>query len=250
MIASLPMYLRPETRGALDTLWGNVAATLRDLGIDAPAHLDHDAPVAETWARDDLLLGQICNLPYRLAFAERVRVVALGDHRLPDTLPGHYHSVLVARADDPRTRLAEFADAPVAINSADSQSGWGAIWSASQAAGLTLGPVRATGAHRDSARAVADGRADLAAIDAVTWRMIARWDDWAGRLKVLSRTPPTPGLAFITAAGNDPAPIRAALTEGLAALPPEKRETLSLHAIVAPSAVDYAALPCPPAPPN
>jgi ABC-type phosphate/phosphonate transport system substrate-binding protein len=248
-IASLPMYLRSENRAVTDAFWAATRDALRDRGIEAPEALDHDASLHAAWSSPGLVLSQICNLPYRLGFDRHVTLVAAPDHRLPDTPPGHYHSALVIRADDPRETLAEFDGATIAINGADSQSGWGAPAAAAALAGIAFGAARPTGAHVESARAVAERRADIAGIDAVTWEMIRRWDGFAKDLRVLARTPPTPALAYVTAAGTDPEPLRAALTEALATLPADARTSLGVHAILPPDPPAYARLPVPELPP-
>lgn len=248
MIASFPMYLRAENRAAHDAFWALIRDALCDHGIAAPDALDHDAPITDTWGRADLVLGQICNYPYRTAFADRTTLIGAGDYGLPDTAPGDYHSVFVVRASDPRDTLAAFTDARFAYNAPDSQSGWAAPVLHARARGLALRDLLHTGAHRDSARAVADGTADLAAIDAVTWRMIARWDRFAAALKVIDRTPGSPGLSYITAGDTDPAPYRAALSQALTALAPEPKAVLGLRAIVAIPKERYTALPIPEAP--
>jgi ABC-type phosphate/phosphonate transport system substrate-binding protein len=250
MIASLPMYLRPETRAATNALWAATRDALRARGIAAPDALDHDASPQAAWADPDLVLSQICNLPWRLGFDRQVTLVAVADHRLPDTPPGHYHSALVIRRDDPRDHIAAFNGATLALNGADSQSGWGAPAAAAARAGIAFGAARTTGAHLESARAVASGAADIAGIDAVTWEMIARWDPFARDLRVLARTPPTPALAYVTAAGRDPGPIRDALTQALEALPDEARATLGVFAILPPDPDAYARLSVPELPPG
>jgi ABC-type phosphate/phosphonate transport system substrate-binding protein len=250
MIATLPMYLRPETREATEAFWAGIRDRLRDAGIPAPDTLDHTIPPAEAWGRSDLVLSQICNLPWRIGFADRVTLVALPDLGLPGTRPGDYHSVLIARTDDRRETLAEFAGATIALNAADSQSGWGSPAAAATRAGIEFGRGLVTGAHAESARAVAENRADLAAIDAATWRMIRRWDPFAARLRVFARTPPTPALAYITAGRKDPAPYRAALEGALDALPGETRGLIGLAGLVAPDPDAYSALSVPPAPPE
>ena len=58
---------------------------------------------------------------------------------------------------------------------------------------------------------VAAGGADLAAVDAVSWRYARRFLPEAGRLRVLMLTDPTPGLPYIAAKGADTGPRAAAL---------------------------------------
>jgi hypothetical protein len=70
----------------------------------------------------------------------------------------------------------------------------------------------------------------------------------APNLRAVGWTDPTPGLPFITAAGRDPEPIVAALTEGLAALPSGDRAVLRLKGLVRIPAQEYLAVPNPPSP--
>ncbi len=248
MIASFPMYLRPENQAAHEAYWALIRTALADHGIAAPDRLTHDAPIHATWGRADLVVGQICNYPYRTRFADRVTLIGAGDYGLPDAGPGEYYSVLVARVDDPRSDVAAFQGAHFAYNSADSQSGWAAPRLMADATGTAFGSLIETGGHRASARAVADGRADLASIDAVTWSSIARWDAWAENLRVIARTDATPGLSFITAGDVDPAPYLAAMTDALDALPKPDTSVLGLKSIVAIPKARYLALPIPKAP--
>ena len=248
MIASLPMYDRPETAAANDRLWAGIARALAAEGLAAPAALDRATGLWETWTSPDLLLSQTCGLPYRTRLHGQVTLVATPVCDLPGAPPGHYHSVLVARRRDPRRDLADFDGATLAYNEALSQSGWAAPAAAAAALGITYGAGVATGTHRASARAVAEGRADLAAIDGLTWRMIRRWDDFAAALKEIGTTRPTPALPWITARSRDPAPIARALREAVARLSPEDRDALGILGTTWIPPEAYLALPPPPSP--
>jgi ABC-type phosphate/phosphonate transport system substrate-binding protein len=249
MIASLPMYDRPETAGANDRLWSGIARALAARGIAAPATLDRTTDLWATWTSPDLLLSQTCGLPYRTRLHGQVTLVASPVCDLPGVPPGHYHSVLVARRADPRRDLADFDGATLAYNEALSQSGWAAPAAAAAATGIAYGAGVATGAHRASARAVAEGAADLAAIDGLTWRMIRRWDAIATDLKEIGTTAPTPALPWITAATRDPAPLAEAISEALADLSPEDRDALGLIGAIRIAPDRYLAVPNPPPPP-
>lgn len=242
VIAALPMYDRPENAAAHDRLWAAVRDGLRARGVAAPDALDRGLSPAEGWARPDLVLGQICNLPWRALFRGRVTIVAAADHAVEGCAPGFYRSVIVARADDP---------APgdrFALNEPLSNSGWDMPQAWARAEGRPLRPVLATGSHRASALAVAEGRADLAGIDAVTWSLLCRWEGWTARLRVLALTEPSPGMTFVCAPGHDPAPLRAALESAIGDLSAEDRAALGeLRGLadLPPSAYDH---PLPPPP--
>lgn len=228
MIASLPMYDRPETRAAHDALWHSVRM---HLGF-GPAHLTRDIAYDAGWGRDDLLLGQICNLPYRAEFRDKVTRLGAGDYGLPDTPAGYYHSVFVVRSGDAARGLAPATLGRFAYNDAGSQSGWAAPLTHVRAMGLRFHTTQRTGSHLGSVHAVANGEADLAAIDAVTWRILQDFEPVAKTLSVIARTRASPGLTFIAARGNDPAPIRAALSLAIAELPCEHATILGLRGLV------------------
>lgn len=246
MIASLPMYDRAETASALDRLWARVRAALPDR---SPEHLIRDGDVWAHWRATDLLLSQTCGMPYRTHLNDDVTLVGTPVTGL-DCPPGHYFSVFVARTDDPRSAVSDFGGARFAYNEPLSQSGWAAPMTYAAEQGLSFARFLPTGSHRASAYAVARGRADLAALDAVTWTMIERWDDVASDLRVITRTPPTPALPFITSKHRDPVPLFDALSTAIADLSPSDRDTLSLYGVTQIPASAYLAVPTPPPPPK
>lgn len=235
------MYDRSELRAQTDALWSAISGALRAQGIDAPERLTRDRDPWEVWQNPDLILAQTCGLPFRARLHGRVTMVATPDYALPGCPPGHYNSVLIARD-------AALTDRPrVAVNDPLSQSGWAALHGWARDSALPLGPVTLTGSHAASASAVGDGRADLAAIDAQTWRQLVRFDRADPALEI-GRTAPTPGLPLITAATRDPIPIRAALVAALADLPDATLRALDLRGVVEIGASAYRAVPIPPNP--
>ncbi len=245
MIAALPMYDRPSTAPANDRLWVLIRDGLRRRGLPAPEVLTRGGDLMQQWLAPDLVLAQACGLPFRACLHGRVTLVGTPDYGVAGCAPGHYCSVIVARAGGPRAALAEFAGATVACNDPLSQSGWAALWA--HAPALAEGPLHLTGGHAASAAAVRDGRADLAAIDAVTWELLAAEGATAG-LRVLERTAPTPGLPLIAAPGADAAALFEAVADAIAALAPGNRAALRLRGVVPIPAAAYLALAVPPAP--
>ncbi len=246
MIASLPMYDRPETAAANDRLWAGMRAHL-DQG---PDRLTRDGDLWMQWQSPDLLLSQTCGYPYRARLHGRVALVGTPVLDLPDCPPGQYYSVLVCRADDPRATPQDYATARFAYNDALSQSGWAApqTWAARH--GFAFSKPVQTGAHRASARAVAEGRADIAALDALSWRIMCQHDSFATDLRVLARTDPTPALPYITARDRNPETLRDALSRAIAELAAEDRACLGLSGLLYLPAQDYLAIPNPAPPPS
>ena len=248
MIASLPMYDWPEIAGETDRFWGLIRQRLCQSGIDAPAHLDRQTDPWAVWQDPTLVLAQTCGMPYRTRLHGRVALVGTPGYGLPDAPPGYYYSAIVARREDTGP-LSAFRDRVLAYNDAISQSGWGAVQNLAAESGFAFSRLLLTGAHRSSAEAVADGRADLAAIDAVTWRLIETYRPAiAERLHIICRTDPTPGLPLITALSCDPVSVAAAVRQAIADLPTDDRQALGLAGLVAIPAEAYLAVPNPPSP--
>ena len=202
--STLPMYDWPETRPNVDRLWQAIREALTDEGIDAPTGVQRPDDLYEAWADDTLLVGQTCGFPLVEAL-DGVVVLGAFDSRLPDTPPGWYHSAIVVGADSDISDVGSLRGATVAVNGADSQSGH-AVWRHELGArGLTgsfFGDVVLSGGHRHSIEAVAEGRADVAAIDAVSMVLAERHEPATAGVRILTRTDPTPGLPLITAGVN------------------------------------------------
>ena len=244
MIASLAMYDLPPVRGATDRYWQAIRARLGN----GPVALTRDRDLWQIWQSPDLLLAQTCGYPYRARLHGHVTLVGTPDYGLPGCPPGHYNSVFIARADDPRVDPADFAGAMFAYNEALSQSGWAAPQTWARARGLVFGSAVASGAHAASVRMVTEGQADIAAIDALTWGLLSEHTPVTDGLKELARTDPTPALPYITTRTRDPAPILRAIAAAIGDLAEADRAALHLKGVVHTTAEDYLSVPTPPGP--
>jgi ABC-type phosphate/phosphonate transport system substrate-binding protein len=243
MIAAWPMYDRAEMHEANDVLWATVAKHLDN----APTALTRDLNLWDIWQSPDLLMSQTCGYPYRARLHEHVTYVTTPDFAISDCPAGYYNSVIIAREDAAET-LHDLKQKRFAYNEALSQSGWAGPISYLMDIKVTPNAFVETGAHVESALAVAQGRADFAGVDAHTWRLICRYDDWARDLKVLATTPATPALPIICARDVDPLPIRNALYAALGDLDGPTREILDLAGFVEIEKRAYLDVRTPPAP--
>lgn len=249
MIASLGMYDFPWSEAANDRLWAGVRDHLRASGHKAPEELTRgQAAYWETWEDPRLVLSQTCGYPFRAKLHDKVTLLATPDYALPGCPPGHYRSLFVARRHDPRETLEEFQGAAMAYNEDMSQSGWAAPAHHLLQMGLTPSPRLRSGGHRASAQAVAEGRADIAALDALSWEMLLGHDPATEALRVVATTTPTPVLPFITAPSTDAPEVFSALNQAIAGLSAEGRATLHLRGLVRLPASAYLAVPTPPPP--
>lgn len=245
MIANLGMYDWAEIKAETDALWHLTRDHLRASGQTVPDDLSREGDLWDLWQRPDLILGHTCGFPYRTALHARVTLVGSPDYGLRGAPPGYYYSLMVVRADAMGV-WQDFVPQRLAINAPDSQSGWAAPQNLAAAHGLRFGRLVVSGSHRETACAVAEGRADIGAVDAVTWRLIKRFrPEIALALKVITHTEPTPGLPFITARAEHAATVAEALGQAIAATagaPPGLRGLVSIPKET------YLSVPTPPAP--
>lgn len=219
MIAALPMYDWPEVRAATDAWYGALRARVPDL----PEALSGAGDLQALWRDPALVFAQTCWGPLRAGLLGALRVLAQPDYS--DVAGGRgpfYRSALVARAGA-AVAVPGHAGAVLpplggrlAFNGRDSLSGWGALaQDGGDPAGWASGLVE-TGSHRASVRAVAGGRADLAAVDCRTWALALAHEPCAAGLVVVGWTAERPGLPYVTARATPPATLaalRAALIE-------------------------------------
>ncbi len=241
------MYARPELEGAHSRLWAGLRNSLVARGVDAPEMLSQTAGEFSVWEDPTLVFSQTCGMPYRTGLHEKVQLVGTPDYGLEGCARGHYHSTLVVHADDPRFTIAEFATARLAYNSNNSQSGFAALYTHTRSLGFWFTDRLQSGAHLRSAQMVAAGTADIAALDSQTWRLIQRFEPWAGKLRVLDVTTPTPALPYITGPQQNADVVFDALTEALENLAQADAQTLDLRGIVRIPHELYMAVPTPPA---
>jgi ABC-type phosphate/phosphonate transport system substrate-binding protein len=235
MFASLPMYDLPEVRAETDALWSAIAHALAQRGIEAPETLARGTDLSADWLRPDLLLSQTCGLPYVRHLRGRVALVGAVHYDLPDCAPGAYRSRVVVRSDDPAERLEDLRGRTLAMNSGESQSGAGALRGLLAPLGpgdRFFGCVLTTGAHLRSIRAVAEGLADAAAVDAVTFELARRHVPAAAGLRVLLSTPETPGLPLVTRKNGPAETIREAVAQAVDDVGAEVRSALLLRGVV------------------
>lgn len=249
MIASLPMYDWPETAGANDRFWSLIRAQLRRDGVDPPPRLDRERGREEVWRGGAVLLSQTCGLPFRAGLHAWLQLVGTPDTGLSGCAPGYYYSVLVAARKDARTRLKQFAEAKLAYNGTDSQSGWAAPVGEADARGIAFGSYLETGSHLCSAEAVCRGDAEIAALDPASWRLISQFRDWSRQLRIVGRTAATPGLPFVTSYPHLASALFRAVDAAAKALDPRDQELVPCRGLVRIPKDEYMRLPLPPSRP-
>ncbi len=213
------MYDLPELRAATDAWWAGLARALRAAGLETlPDSLTRQDDHEALWREPDLLLSQTCGYPLTHAYRDALKTVATPVYDAPGCDGPSYSSAIVVRAEDPAADLAALEGRRAAVNSRSSHSGCNALRHslAPLAAGRSFfSEVVMTGGHAATLQAVAEGRADVGAVDCVTYALIARHrPDGVRGLRVLAFTEAAPGLPYVTAAGASEA-LRDRLRTGL-----------------------------------
>jgi ABC-type phosphate/phosphonate transport system substrate-binding protein len=237
------MYDWPELRQDTDLLWDRLRESLQDNGFPAPQHLDRGQPVGTLWQSDRLLLAQTCGLPFVRDLTGKVSLVGTPAYDIKCGA-GSYYSVIVVHTDCKAQSLDDVAGLRLAYNGKGSQSGYAALaYSLSNSAphGGVFSSSLCSGSHRESIKAVAEGRADVAAIDAVTWEIALQHENSVADLRVLALTEPTPGLPFVCTNQSDwnPDRIHMAVVEAMAALDENCRQALLLAGFAHTMPSDY-----------
>lgn len=202
----------PSVPGGIRDLAGTLLAP-------DPASLPPDGLDLHTlWLHPDLLFAQACWGPMELGLAKHVQVVGQPDYSAFEGGEGEfYSSAIVMRSDLAREEdrkapadgraiipAERLRGARFAYNSADSMSGMLTVARDLEEMGESLDVFSQrieTGGHRASIVAVAQGRADVAAVDCRSWAMARRFEPAARKVGVVGWTARRTGLPFIAGRG-------------------------------------------------
>ncbi len=223
MIASLQMYASPSTTAAHDRFWAAWAAQIRSKGIDAPVELTQVDDSETIWTNPALIVSQTCGYPYARPLRGKVRLLATPHYDIEGCNGPDYTSWVVVHASNPATGIEDLRGSRAVYNGPASQSGYNSFRDtiAPFAKGRKFfSETHRSGGHRASMRMIAEGKADCATVDVVTWAIARRENPALIReLKHIASTRSVPGLPFITSlarSDDDVAVIRAAFFETLA----------------------------------
>ncbi|MGB3127790.1 MAG: PhnD/SsuA/transferrin family substrate-binding protein [Pseudomonas sp.] len=242
--AELLMYVAPEPVQQANQAW--LTRLLERLSLTRlnADHLD----LHGLWLAPELLVTQTCGYPLMTQLRGQVRVIGRPRYELAHSSLGDHCSLLLTREDNPRTALADFFDSRGVINGHDSNSCMNLLrerLAPLQRDGRFFASVGISGAHRESLRWLREDRADLAAIDSVTFDYLARFapQEVAG-LRIVTHSAPSPTLPYIgplDLSDERVLQIREAMNLALRDLP-HVVETLGIHEVLPASEDDYQVL--------
>jgi ABC-type phosphate/phosphonate transport system substrate-binding protein len=217
-IAILPMYDFPWIAAANDALWASIVARLAEAGVRAPMGLTRGGDLAARWRHSGLTFGQTCGYPYVIGLKDTVTLIAAPEYSFPGCEDALHRSFIIRRVDEPHRALDEFRGTVAALNAHDSNTGMNLFRAAiAPVAGGApfFSSIFVTGSHEASLSAVAEGKADLASIDCVSFALIKRGrPELIERVAIAAESPLSPCLPFIASASL-PAPTIEAVREAL-----------------------------------
>lgn len=220
MRAMISMYDMPERRPAIGAWWEGLARHWQAAGLRDVPQTTHmtDGDLYELWLAPDLFIAQTCGYPLTHRLKERVTLVATPVYAVDGCAGGRYYSVIVARRESDVRSLDDVAGKVAAINGYDSQSGWNALRHSLIGKGAPA-RILETGGHRRSVAAVREGRADVAAIDCVTYAGLQQFaPQEVASLRIIARSASAPALPFVTRRDIAPSDLEKLRTGFLAAM--------------------------------
>lgn len=204
---AFPMYVLPQMQADMCSLWHILRTRLAQGGVDGlPQEPEFSDPLSAGIVPSDLFMLQYCGYPYVTEWQASGKLVPFAClHYDAPYCEGKMHrSVIVVRKDSAIHSLNDINNHRVAINGYDSNTGMNLLRRklARQAAGSTLfSTVKVTGAHLESLRLVVDSRADIAAIDCVTFAFIGDYlPELTNAVRVVDVTADSPALPLFVPA--------------------------------------------------
>ena len=196
------MYDLPQCRASTDAWWDIVALHMRVRGVpEVPVRLHHGTTARASWCSTDMLFSQTCGYPLVTEFQQDLQVIATPCYSAPGCEGPCYASVIVVAAENSAAELVELRGSVCAINGWDSHSGMNAL--RHKVAPLAQGgkffsAVSVSGRHLLSIEMVADGRADVCAVDGVTHALAQRHaPQLLAGTRVLDWTEAAPALPYV-----------------------------------------------------
>ena len=184
---------------------------------------------------DQVLIGHTCGYPYIKKLHSSHQLVGVPVFNIPGCQHKSYRSWFIARSDDPRNHISEYKNSVATINNWDSNSGMNVFRHevSKYAQGKAFfESVIENGSHLTSIKYVIEERADIAAIDCVTWHFaLAEGRFNPDRIKVIGQSEASPGLPLVIKKSHslDPERIRLALNQSLETLEPKVRDFIKIR---------------------
>jgi ABC-type phosphate/phosphonate transport system substrate-binding protein len=237
--------------GAQQSAWRQLFARLAELAPPGPGSFrlsfEHDPQLL---LEPDLWFGHTCGYPLMTRLQQHVSPFCVPLFDVPGTDGRFYSSRIVAAAASPIESIVDSRGRVAAMNNPDSNSGMNVLRHAVaevHTGGDFFARVKTTGGHLYSLQAVAEGAADIAAIDCVSYQLIEDWrPELCARVRIIADSVKTCGLPLVMShasiAATDTGSLTAMLNEALAGCSGEVADTLHLTGFAEVTLDDYRSI--------
>ena len=204
LLVDFPWYDAPFLKSTHDRLWSELRSRLQGRVVDLPERRHSDIRYDDLLKSDQLLLTQTCGFCLATNTPNFLNIVGTPVFDLPECPPGFHFSYFVSAKTslDGKLRLA--------VNDLWSWSGCHTLLQFCERENLKVdsGRTVVTGSHHASIEKVLSDECDIAAIDAVTWRLYLENDPkFLSDLEILGRSGILPAPPYVTSAATAPETI-------------------------------------------
>lgn len=208
------MYNIAEMHPVYHAFWQSLRRRAGRRGVTGlPEALDLAAPAVPERIGPEVVFTQVCGFPLLTRLRGQAAILVTPVYDVPGCEGPTHTAFFIVRDDSPFVRLEDLRGSRIACNSLLSNSGMNLPRRtiADIANGKPFfGERLMTGSHTASIAAVAEGRADVAAVDCVTDAVFRRHrPGLMARIRILARSVPSPSLPFVTSSATDPATVDA-----------------------------------------
>lgn len=201
----LPMYLNTQkTKEYYNFFLQKLILELKQLGVSNNIKIVTEFPedLYTWWLDPDVLFTQSCGYPYITNLDEYVQLIGTPCFGVEGSRDATYSSFFITHIDLPWQSLAEAKHSRVVINQADSNSGMNVL----RAEILELiedeknffDSVQYSDSHMNSLKMIQNKKADMAAIDCVTFAYIQKYaPEHCQNIKIIGKSQQTFALPFI-----------------------------------------------------
>lgn len=196
----LGMYDVQEIQQYTDCWWNSISKETNNFGIKTPGFLTRDRSflLSDAGENGKLFLGQTCGWPV-LFYPKSYKIVGIPKYNTNGCTNHNFRSVIITNNNNKITDLTQLEGGILAVNSRFSLSGClllAATVGKDIMASLSILP---TGAHEKSIECVSSGRASVAAIDCVTYGLLAKHKPHILEdIQIIGYTVDAPALPYIT----------------------------------------------------
>jgi ABC-type phosphate/phosphonate transport system substrate-binding protein len=210
---------------------------LVDETLDPTIRFETDS---NTLCDDHLFIGHTCGYPLMKSLLDRLSPFCVPVFNAPGCYGPYNASLFITSVNSEIQSLRDGYQGVAAFNGRDSNSGMNVFRHAVALLAQEKGKGQAffsrlieSGSHRQSLIEVGEGRADVAAIDSVSFALIAdAWPALAAQVRAIGYSEKTCGLPFVMPSSRlktaNPKRLILKLNEALSRLPDQHRQCLRL----------------------